>query len=137
MKISVKKGFGSCFQTDEYVIDLNRKFEGYEVEDLIIYGKPFDSTDNFPLLLILAIRRNGKLAFRNWQFTKCGSCYFHTDESDDFVPTLEQMDTVAGLFSGRVKFEGLKLAIGKTILDLCPINIKEEERKIGRKIFLA
>lgn len=45
--------------------------------------------------------------------------------------------TINGLFSGRIKFEGLELAIGKTVLDLAPLDKQTEEQKCGHKIYLA
>jgi hypothetical protein len=54
-----------------------------------------------------------------------------------FVPTAEQIDTVNGLFSGRIKFEGLKIAVGGTVQRICPIDLQREEKLTGKKIYLA
>lgn len=72
MKISVKQSeFVTqmpTFEGEEYVIDLDRKFEGYEEGDIVISGNPFDCTGQFPLSLELGIRRDGSLIFRSWSF---------------------------------------------------------------------
>ena len=54
-----------------------------------------------------------------------------------FTPTEAQADTVNGLFSGRIKFEGLKLAVGSTLQRICPIDLQREEKLIGEKIYLT
>jgi len=137
MKISVKKDYTTKFEGDEYVIDLDRKFGGYEPGDLIIYGCPFGGI-SFPLELELAIRKDGKIIFRAWRFGGTSNNYFHTyDSKDKFIATEDQIRTVSGLFSGRIKFEGLKLAIGATIQEICPVDIDKEQEMTGDKIYLA
>ena len=49
----------------------------------------------------------------------------------------KMIDTVNGLFSGRILFEGVKIAVGKSVLDICPVDVEREERLIGKKIYLA
>lgn len=134
MKISVKKEMFSKFETEEYIVDLDRVFEGYKEGDIIIYGNPFDCTGKLPLKLELAVRIDGSIIFRAWEWN-CTNSYFQT--SDCCEPTQAQIDTINGLFSGRIKWEGLKLAIGKSIQDICPIDLSAEETKISKKIFLA
>lgn len=139
MKISVKRDiYGrSAFDNEEYLIDLSRKFEGYEYGDIIIHGTPFDSTGQFPLELEIAIRRNGDFVFRNWRFVSGSNQYFHLlSICNDVSATQEQKNTVSGLFSGRIKFEGLKISIGSSIQKICPIDIKTEEKLTGKKIYL-
>ena len=46
------------------------------------------------------------------------------------------IDTVSGLFSERILYEGLHIPIGATVQEICPINIKREEELIGKKIYL-
>ncbi|MFL1672505.1 hypothetical protein [Paenibacillus dendritiformis] len=143
MKISVKQDeFVTqmpTFEGEEYVIDLDRKFEGYEEGDIVISGNPFDCTGKFPLVLELGIRKNGSLIFRRWSFTGNNS-YFHVNKillGDSFVPTEQQIDTVAGLFSGRIKFEGLRISVGASLQKICPIDIEKEEARSGKKIYLS
>lgn len=147
MKIAILKEISSPFNSDQYVVDLSRKFQGYEPGDLICNCNPFIG---IPLRLNIAIRKNGELIFRGWEWHEGGSCYLHTNEisekeyresgkeySKPFIPTKEQIDTVNGLFSGRITFEDLKLAPGASLQKICPINVKREEELIGKKIYLA
>ena len=139
MIISVKKDkCFAIFDEEEHIIDLNRSFDGYKQGDIIIYGTPFDCTGKFPLQLELGLRTDGSIAFRRWRFIKDSNSYFQCSPSPhDAPPTPEQMEVVNGLWSGRYKWEGLKISIGKSIRDLCPIDLKKEEALIGKKIYLA
>lgn len=119
-----------------YRVDTNRESKGYEYGDLICYVEPFH---DIPLGLQIAIRANGDVIFRGWAWnnnTTYRNHYLHTDENPDvFVATAEQIDTVNGLFSGRILFEGLKIAVGATTQAICPINKSEEEKMINKKIY--
>lgn len=126
-------------KTGDYTIDTNRKFGGYQSEDLICFVHPFFGV---PLRLEIAIRTNGDIIFRSWTWARFGNSYLHTNEKRlnsccSFVPTQAQIDTVNGLFSGRIKFEELKLAVGASVQKICPINIQREEELTGEKIYLA
>lgn len=147
MKIAILKESNSPFDDEQYVVDLSRKFEGYEPGDLTCYCNPFI---RIPLKLEIAIRKNGDIIFRGWEWTDGGYCYLQTNEISEkefkeqsdtwkqpFIPTSEQIDTVNGLFSGRIKFDGLKLAPGGSLQKICPINVKREEELIGKRIYLA
>lgn len=136
MIISVKRKVGSPFAGDEYCINLDRPFDGYEKGDIIIHGTPFTT---LPLELELAIRQNGSLAFRSWDWVYGTNRYFHIPDwqRKDLQPTDAQCDTVAGLFSGRIKFEGLKIEVGGTTQQVCPIDLEREEARIGKTIYLA
>ena len=117
---------------------------GYQSGDWICVTAPFLGV---PATLKIAIRKNGEIAFRSWSWNGGGTSYLHTTEvaagreqdtrRKGFIPTQEQIDTVNGLFSGRIKFEGLKLRPGKTLLDICPLDIKREEERVHHKIYLA
>ena len=145
---------GFPFEGDKYEVNLSREFGGYEPGDLICHINPFF---NIPLNLEIAIRQNGDLIFRSWNWDMNGewNIYLHTDEkgqaeweaenrgkenainiSKPFIPTEEQIDTVNGLFSGRIKFEGLKLPVGATVQKICPIDVKREEMLLNKKIYL-
>lgn len=147
MKIAILKEINSPFNSDQYVVDLSRNFGGYEADDLKCHCNPFLG---IPLKLEIAIRKNGELVFRAWEWCEGGYCYLQTDEISEkeyeekgkeypkpFIPTKEQIDTVNGLFSGRITFEGLKLSPGATLQKICPINVRREEQLIGEKIYLA
>lgn len=124
----------------DYTIDTSRKFDGYQADDLICYVNPFFA---IPLRLEIAIRTDGSIIFRRWAWGP-GNNYLHTNEKSanetlltPFVPTQAQIDTVNGLFSGRIKFEGLKLAVGASVQKICPIDVRREEKLTGNKIYLA
>lgn len=147
MKIAILKEITSPFNGDQYVVDLHRKFEGYEPGDLICGCTPFIG---MPLRLEIAIRQNGNLVFRRWEWVRSENYYLQTTEVSEkeyrkndkeypkpFIPTREQIDTVNGLFSGRIMFDGIKLAPGASLQRICPINANREEELIGKKIYLA
>jgi hypothetical protein len=144
-KIAILKDTFSNFDGEMYIVDLYREFGGYKAGDLICGIQPFGL--KLPLSLEIAIRVDGSLIFRAWKFSGRWNNYLHTHEIAEpdsekpftvpFVPTEQQIDTVNGLFSGRIKFEGLKLAVGVTVQNICPIDVKREEELIGKKIFLA
>lgn len=124
------------FEGEQYIIDLDRELEEYDDSDLVCFGFPF----RIPLKLKLAIKKDGTFSFICWEWDTLHSTnhYFHTyAKADNFPATPEQIDTVNGLFSGRIRFEGLMLAIGATIQEICPINKEREEQLIGKKIYLA
>jgi hypothetical protein len=145
MKIGIFNDRPSHFEAEQYVIDTRRKTDGYKNGDLIISGSPFGACTNFELEL--AIRTDGSIGFRHWRICSGEvNHYFHTHENASpqnggltpaFIATPEQIETVNGLFSGRIMWEGLKLAIGATIQKICPIDVEAEETKIGKKIYLA
>ena len=137
MKIAIKRNQygGDLFEGDEYLVDLGRKFEGFQKGDLICKIAPWSPA--MPLTLEIAIRADGSMAFRSWDFSDRANFYLHTSEGKEFVPTQAQIDTVNGLWSGRIKFEGLKLAVGASLQEICPINKAKEEEAIGEKIYLA
>ena len=127
----------------DFTVDTDRKFEGYEAGDITCCVQPFFG---IPLTLFIAIRRDGRIIFRQWKFSEVGNSYLHIDGGDFAInqykkmygdTTPEQKDTVNGLFSGRIKFEGLKLTVGATLQTLCPIDVKREEELTNSKIFLT
>lgn len=134
-KIAIFKENSAPFEGDKYEIDTNRAFGGYKKGDLICHCNPFLDV---PLKLELAINPNGDLSFRKWEWTdKPNNQYLHTFETPQkFTPTAEQCDTVSGLWSGRIKFEGLTIAVGGTVQDICPVNHEREEQLLNQKIFL-
>lgn len=146
MKIAVLRDTYSPFDEDQYVVDLARKFEEYHDGDLVCRVHPFGPV-YLPLQLEIAIRKDGTLAFRSWEFTSTRpNQYLQTHEvpkkysnpyAVPFTPTEAQIDTVNGLFSGRIRFEGLKIAVGATVQKICPIDVEREQKIIGKKIFLA
>ena len=144
MKIAVlRDGLPQCFEGEQYIVDLRRRMDEYQPGDLMCYCTPFNG---LPLWLEIGIRRDGSIGFRGWSFRKGENNYLQTSEKPEeecgpcnvpFVATAEQTETVNGLFSGRIKFEGLKLAVGATVQKLCPIDVEAEEARIGKTIYLA
>lgn len=147
--ITIKKDsycYDIPFRGEEYTVDTSRKFGGYEPGDLICYIWPFFGV---PLKLEIAIRADGSLIFRSWTWKMGENSYLHTTElppekcNEDrpypkpFIPTQAQCETVSGLFSGRITFEGLRLAPGASLQDVCPIDVQAEEARCGKKIYLA
>ena len=136
-KIAIKREpCSTLFEGEMYEIDTYRPFGGYEKGDLVCYCTPFFGV---PLKLYIAIRANGDLIFREWSWNlKNQNTYLHTSEKpNEFIPTQAQCETVNGLWSGRIKFEGLKLDVGETVQDICPINVEQEEQLLNKKIGLA
>lgn len=135
----------ALFDGEQYIIETNRSFSGYEPGDIICDIAPFFG---IPLKLEIAIRKSGELIFRRWFFISPsrdgtgGNPYLHT-----YIPeieyelvrkevTQEQRETVNGLFSGRIRFEGLRLPVGATLQKICPIDVEKEEALTGKKIWL-
>ena len=125
----------------DYEVDTDRPFGGYEAGDILCKIAPFFG---IPLTLYLGIRKDGSLIFRSWQWGNNGNGYLHLQGGDfdvqhcDYHPTQEQKDTVSGLFSGRIEWEGLKFPVGATLQKVCPVDVEREEQLLGRKIiFLA
>ena len=108
-----------------------------------------DPFHGIPLRLRLRILPDGTLAFFAWEWHRnpdANNPYLHTDVCTQgsfdydakFVPTSAQRETVEGLFSGRVKWEGLRLNPGRTLQRAVQgIDIQAEENRIGRQIYLA
>lgn len=91
-----------------------------------------------PLELGLCICPDGGILHRGWEWGGDRNPYLHTNEKrEDINVTPEMIDTVNGLFSGRYDVDGLKIAVGGTVQGICPINVRAEEKKIGKTIYLA
>lgn len=141
-KITIHDEIPYRFGGGEYTLDTSRQFEGYQPNDLICFCCPFF---DIPLRLEIAIRDDGSLAFRGWDWSGRGNSYLHTAKipapgtavNPGFAPSAAQVDTVAGLFSGRIRFEGLRLAPGKTLQAICPIDLAAEEARCGKTIYRA
>ena len=129
------------YRNEDYTVELNRNMDEHRPGDLICYTCPFFG---MPLLLEIAIHADGSIGFRSWNWdTSRGNAYLHTSETADkdsifcFSPTEQQIDTVNGLFSGRIKWEGLKLSPGATLQAICPINVEREEQLIKKGFTLT
>lgn len=122
------------FSGREYIINPQRPAEPYTPLSLMIYGNPFANI-GLGVLLGLAIHTDGTILFRGWELNQhATSPYFYPtkDCPQSMQLTQKQKDTVAGLFSGRILFEGLRLLIGSQIQQLCPVNIEAEARRFHK-----
>ena len=141
MKISIKKGETFMvdkdyyFFGDEYVIDLDRQRDKDPSNSLICRIAPWSLV---PLTLEIAICPSGEIVFHSWSWDDNANNYLHTHETPEtYTATEAQKETVAGLFSGRIRFDGLRLTPGGTLQKVCPIDLDAEEKRINGKIFLA
>lgn len=126
---------GKPFVENKYKFDITRPVEPRQTGSIIICGSPFARMGLYTMLT-LAIQPDGSIVFQGWKEVKYGvSEYFTLGAyySDAFSPTQNQRDTMDGLFSGRVRWEGLHILIGMMPQKICPINIKAEEKRWGRK----
>lgn len=123
---------------DSYTVKLNRKDDVvYVPGGMICDISPWIAFD-IPLQLSVCICPDGSILHRGWSWDNKGSYYLQSYSRPEEVNVTEEMiDTVNGLSSGRIKFEGLRLNIGRTVQEICPINIQREEELTGNKIFLA
>ena len=128
------------FEGKSYTFDPQRKMEPYTLGDLICDVTPFFG---IPFRLGFAIRSDGNMAFREWSPTMAvDATYIQTIERLDgespFHPTEQQIDTISGLFSRRLNFEGLYLPPGASLMMFCPPDVADrEEKRIGHKIYLS
>ncbi len=143
MKISIKKDKTYLvdkdyyFPGDEYVIDLDRQRDDDPPDSLICRIAPWE-TAGIPLTLEIAICKSGEIVFRSWNWSGYANNYLHTAETPEtYTATEAQKETVAGLFSGRIRFDGLRLTPGATMQKVCPIDLDAEEKRASKKIFLA
>lgn len=90
-----------------------------------------------PLTLSICICPDGDILHRGWSWSNDTNYYLQTNtKSEDVSVTPEMLDTVAGLFSGRITVDDLVIPVGKTVQEICPIDVSAEEKKIGKKIYL-
>ena len=137
--IKVRRNELDPFEADEYEIDLdymnfNRDMRGcIRAQCAPIFG--------LPITLNVDICPDGHVEVCNWCFDGNTNRYLHVSSIwKDVKPTEAQRETVLGIFSGRVRVEGLKLAVGKSLQDLCDItaaDLQAESNRVGSQILLA
>lgn len=145
------------FEGGEYTLDLTRRPEREKPDCIQMWGCPFAEI-GIPFILGLSIDSNGKILFRGWEYhfrevgsitakiymaeeeriSVCGKYFLPTKPFekycfDTFQPTKEQAETIAGLFSGRIRWEGLRILIGGKLQQLCPIDIEAEAKRWHKK----
>lgn len=154
MKIGIKAddfdrrhGLGP-FEGDEYVIDFCRKREGdYDRGSIRCIIAPWMLVEP-NMTLTFDIRRDGSMQFFSWEYVnREANNYLHADwltqydhKNGRLVATPAQKETVLGLWSGRLRFEGLKLPVGRTLMEVAGLlreDFAAEEARCGHKILLA
>ena len=128
---------------DEYrgdiEINVRQNYMGkvYEIGSMLCRVAPWDSS-GCPLTLDIAITPTGEILFRGWDWAGDANHYLHSySKPSDIEETQAMKDTVNALFSGRIKVEGIKIAVGGSVQEICPIDLKKEEELAGKKIYLA
>lgn len=123
---------------ESYTVDLNRKDEiMYVPGGMICMIAPW-ACSGIPLVLDICICPDGGILHRGWDWSGNANQYLHTsDKKAEIRVTEEMINTVNGLFSGRILFEGLKIPVGGTVQGICPIDCEREEKRTGKKIYLA
>lgn len=122
-----------------HTIDTHRRDSTvFERGSMIARIAPWSSM-GCPLVLEIAITPSGRILHRGWDWSGYGNPYLHVygGSPSDIIVTPEMCDTVAGLFSGRIKVDELKIAVGSSIQKICPIDLEAEEAKVGHTIYLA
>ncbi len=101
---------------------------------------------SLPLLLNLAVNGRGEIYYSmRWLFPSaesyCDNPYLHInrDKTPETVIVTEEMRAaVSGLFSGRIILpNGMKVSVGGTVQDICVIDLKGEEKLLGKTIPLS
>lgn len=128
---------------DEYdgdvTIEMGEKYgsEMYRVGGMICNVSPWGSS-GCPITLEMCICPDGEILVRSWEWSGGTNHYLQTlSKPEEVMVTPQMKDTVSGLFSGRIKIDGIKIAVGKTVQDICPIDLETEEKRVGHQIYLA
>ena len=153
MKIGIKAdgigiGGSRIFEGDEYVIDFGREREGEIDTGAIRCTIAPWSTQSYLMTLTIDIRRDGSMQFISWEYANMEAVYYlqaawltrRDHKEGRLVATTAQKETVLGLVSGRLRFEGMKLPVGKTVMEVAGLSVEDfaaEEARCGRKIVLA
>lgn len=153
MKIGIKAdglgiGGSRLFEGDEYVIDFGREREGEIDTGAIRCTIAPWSTQAYLMTLTFDIRRDGSMQFISWEYADLDAPFYlqaayltrRDHKEGRLVATTAQKETVLGLVSGRLRFEGLKLPVGQTLMEVAGLSGEDfaaEEARCGRKIVLA
>lgn len=137
MKITINKEYAWGINHN-VTIDTNRRDkEQYQPGAMIASVAPW-STSGCPLTLEIAICPDGTILHRGWSWCNNANAYLHTHaNAHDVTVTQAMAETLAGLWSGRLKIDGIKIAVGASCQRICPINLTDEETKSGHAIYLA
>ena len=118
-----------------YEVDFGRTERPRESGELTMVNTPFFGVK---IELCLSIRPNGDIKFNRWRFVDYENQYLHVvhGTENDVKPTAAMQESLSGLLSGRLNFEGIHLPVGGTPQDICNIDISKEEKLTGKKIYL-
>jgi hypothetical protein len=109
-------------------------------DSIFLCAKPWN-IEGLDVTLHVAIGTNGNIKYV-WSFDrKRANNYLHLDEdyaeyNQKVAVTDKMMETIEGLFSGRIKIDGLRISVGATA-QLRRLNLEEEEKRCGQSIYLA
>jgi hypothetical protein len=118
-------------------IDFGRKHgDMYRRGGMICTAAPWESS-GCPITLNICICPDGESLHRGWEWSGDSNTYLHSITKAEAVEVTQEMqNTISGLFSGRILVDGVKIAVGSSVQQICPIDHEKEESLIGRKIYL-
>ena len=123
----------------DITIDMrNRSEKVHEAGGMICKVAPW-AASGCPITLGICICPSGEILIRGWEWNGGGGPYMHVKNLslEEINATPEMRETVNGLFSGRIKVEGIKIAVGASVQRVCPIDLEAEEARTGKTIYLA
>ena len=137
MILTIKQDYGK-----DITIDTDRRDKNLSCPDgsMVCHVYP---VFGLPLQLEIAITPDGTLIHRGytWITGTQPNTYLHVSEAHErlwpVTPTPAMAETLAGLFSGRITIDGIKIAVGATPQRICPIDLEAKEKRISKKIYLA
>lgn len=107
---------------------------------LFLVCKPWGN-ENLNIYLKIAISTSGELKHVWTTEEHNANRYLHLDDhyesyNNEVEKTDKMLETIEGLFSGRIKIDGYKVAVGATA-QIKKLNLEREEEKINEKIYIA
>jgi hypothetical protein len=140
MKLTIHEEYRHIDITIDLQSNQRTVYPGACPNSLFLVCKPWD-IDNLNIYLKIAIDTEGRLTYVWTTESSEANHYLHLDctyfkENNKVEKTDAMMETIEGLFSGRIKIDNYKVAVGGTA-QVKPLNLEREEEKIGKQIFLA
>jgi len=137
MEITIKGEYGR----PDITIKIGTEYgsEMYRKGGMICRVAPWSSS-GCPITLSICICPDGAILKRAWDWvtTSGTNPYLHAISKQEDVEVTDAMrDTVGGLFSGRILVDGVKIAVGASVQEICPIDLEKEEQVVGKKIFVT
>lgn len=135
MEITIKGDYGSSNTTIKMGRDYNAEI--HRKGGMICKVSPWGAS-GCPITLDICICPDGTILKRSWNWDGSLNPYLHThSELEDIEVTNAMRDTVSGLFSGRILVDGVKIGVGVSVQNICPIDVEKEEQLTGNKIYCA